>query len=122
MCLQDIQLIRACTVNSRSFSLPAGGTGTLVPADPSRIGFMITGPSSNPLDIRFGDNADIGHVIKRGTNSTVVLTAFMYSDYGPSVMGEWFFNSTALNLFTVYEYILPMDRDQLQRLANLGKF
>src|SRR5690606_18596629 len=103
MCLQDILLMRPCLIVRRGFNVAGASNEILVNADPSRIGFVITGPSSTTIDIRAVANGESGHVVRRVTNAQAATSNFMYADYGAIVTAEWYYNTGGANAFNVFE-------------------
>lgn len=122
MCLQDLQLRRAELIQSKTVSIGAGGTVEVLPASESRVGFFIAGPSAGTARVlAFGtdDWWSLGNVVNAGTMNTRYFDIYQYGSFVCRPIS--IFNLTAC-VVGVVSYELPMDRDQLQRLANQGKF
>lgn len=122
MCLQDIQLARALTVKSTEISVAGAVTQKIADADQSRVGFVILGPTANSLVIRAGGGGGQSTIGFYAPSSSAETRAITILSHGPIVQLELHGSFANALICTLIEYFLPMDRDQLQRLANQGKF
>lgn len=122
MCLQDLQLDRAQLTVVTSFVTPGAGNTLILGPDKSRIGFAVIGPNNGTIDIALGESPAVLFAGRVGVNTGPSDRWWNISNYGDLVQGNVWATSSVNHTFAVVAMYLPMDRDQLQRLANQGKF
>ena len=122
MCLQDIQLARACLVNVYNWSIAGVGLIGSLDANQSRVGLFIAGPSTSSVDCRVNTGGGERNILSIGPSDDIDTRFITITEHGLIVTYGLNFYAAAGAQLSVIEYILPMDRQQLQRLANDGKF
>lgn len=122
MCLQDVQIQRAVLLTQDNYSFGVATAVDVLQKDESRIGYMITGPSSGTADVRIGGTTIGFNVVRMAATMPENSRLFTLFDYGPIVTLPVRIVTSGASDFAVFSWTLPMDRDQLQRLANQGKF
>lgn len=122
MCLQDLQLARGVLVESRELTAAAIETGALLPQNPQRVGFVVTGPSTGTLDLFLGEQNARRIVVTLSPSTGSLQRHISILDLGEVITEPWFYATSAAMDWTVWEYSLPVDPSNLVKLATKARW
>jgi len=122
MCLQDYQLIRGLHRREHTYTTTGVGVGVTLPKDESRVLITYLGPSAGIIEIYRDSILGATFLGSFAINTIVTQRNLSIFDIGPLIQDNLIFRASAAQTATIIEYQLPLDPENLKRLADKGKW